>query len=218
MSLGAEIQRIAAEYPESRSAILPALRLAQEEHEGWLPPEALREVADALELAPAQVEAVASFYDMLHLAPVGKHLVEVCTNLSCALLGARKVYERARQALGPNPEGITEDGVFTLREEECLGACDAAPVVKVNFLNYDRLTEDGIARLIESIRGGNVPQPSRGDPPPDFKQTSLVLSGAAGVDPGSGGSERAAAKATRGKERSAPRRGSDSGTERDHHA
>jgi NADH-quinone oxidoreductase subunit E len=79
---------IAARYPDARSATLPALRLAQELHGGWLPVEALREVAEALELTPAYCQAVASFYDMFHLEPVGRHIVEVCTNLSCALVGA----------------------------------------------------------------------------------------------------------------------------------
>ena len=87
------IRQIAARYPESRSAVLPALRLAQEEHGGWLPPEAFREVGEALDLTPAYCEAVASFYDMYHLTPVGRHLVEVCTNVSCALAGAQQVLE-----------------------------------------------------------------------------------------------------------------------------
>src|SRR5205823_10505142 len=123
------IDAIATEYPERRSAILPALRLAQEEHEGWLPPEAIREVADALDLAPAQVEAVASFYDMLHLAPVGKHMVEVCTNLSCALVGAQQVLEAFERELGVRPGETSEDGEFTLRAIECAGGWGRAVVV-----------------------------------------------------------------------------------------
>ena len=84
-SLYDEIQEVKAQYPEPRSAIMPALRLAQEQY-GWLPPKALGEVAEALDLTPAHVQAVASFYDMYHLAPIGRHLVEICTNLSCALV------------------------------------------------------------------------------------------------------------------------------------
>src|SRR2546427_5075643 len=95
-----KVQKLRKQYPQSRSAVLPALRLAQEEHGGWLPPEAVREVADALDLAPAQVEAVASFYDMLHLAPGGRHMVEVCTNLSCALVGAQQGLEAFERELG----------------------------------------------------------------------------------------------------------------------
>ena len=95
-----EIQECARALPEgSRSATIPALRLAQEQY-GWLPPEAIREVADALDLTPAYCQAVASFYDMFHLEPVGKHLVEVCTNLSCALVGAQRVVEAFEEELG----------------------------------------------------------------------------------------------------------------------
>ena len=154
MSLGAEIQRIAAEYPESRSAILPALRLAQEEHEGWLPPEALREVADALELAPAQVEAVASFYDTLHLAPVGKHLVEVCTNLSCALLGAQQVLEAFERELGVRPGETSEDG-FTLRAIECAGGCGKAVVVVVDERYHEPVKPEDVPAIVEGLKRGS---------------------------------------------------------------
>jgi len=154
MSLGAEILRIAAEYPESRSAILPALRLAQEEHEGWLPPEALREVADALELAPAQVEAVASFYDMLHLAPVGKHLVEVCTNLSCALLGAQQVLEAFERELGVRPGETSEDG-FTLRAIECAGGCGKAVVVVVDERYHEPVKPEDVPAIVEGLKRGS---------------------------------------------------------------
>ena len=94
------IQEVAAQYPESRSAIMPALRLAQEEHGGWLPPEAFREVGEALELTPAYCKAVASFYDMFQLEPVGRHMVEICTNISCALVGAQQVLEAFERELG----------------------------------------------------------------------------------------------------------------------
>ena len=98
-----EIQGIAARYPDGRSAVMPALRIAQERHDGWLPPEALREVADALDLTPAYCKAIASFYDMYHLAPMGLHSVEVCTNLACALVGAQRVVEAFEQELGVHP-------------------------------------------------------------------------------------------------------------------
>jgi len=153
LTLGAEIQKIAADYPESRSAILPALRLAQEEHGGWLPPEALQEVADALELAPAQVEAVASFYDMLHLAPVGKHLVEVCTNLSCALLGGQQVLEAFERQLGVAPGETSEDGAFTLRAIECAGGCGQAVVVVVDERYREPVRPEDVPAIVEELRG-----------------------------------------------------------------
>src|SRR5215211_5796240 len=111
----AEVHRLRARYPEGRSAIMDALRLAQERHNGWLPPEALREVADALDVTPAEVEAVATFYDMYNLAPVGRHLVEVCTNLSCALAGAKQVVDELELELGIPPGETSDDGEVSFR-------------------------------------------------------------------------------------------------------
>jgi NADH-quinone oxidoreductase subunit E len=179
--LRAKAEEIKARYPDQRSALMPLLYLVQSE-EGYLSREGMAEVGDILGLTTAEVQAVASFYTMLRHHPTGRYVLSVCTNLSCALLGGKRVYERAHDVLGPNSEGITEDGEFTLHEEECLGACDAAPVVQVNFVNYDRMTEDGIAQLIEAIRADNVPAPSRGDVPQDFKATSLRLAGLGGKD------------------------------------
>jgi NADH-quinone oxidoreductase E subunit len=144
-----------AEYPERRSAVLPALRLAQEEHGGWLPPEALREVADALDLPPAQVEAVASFYDMLHLAPVGKHLVEVCTNLSCALVGAQQVLEAFEEGLGVAPGETSEDGEFTLRAIECAGGCGQAVVVVLDEVYREPVRPEDVPAIVEELKRGD---------------------------------------------------------------
>jgi NADH-quinone oxidoreductase E subunit len=129
--LQAEIRRVAERYPQSRSAILPALRLAQERY-GWLSAVAFREVGEALDLTPAYCQAVASFYDMYHLAPVGRHLIEVCTNVSCALDGAQQVLEAFESELGCRAGETTEDGGTTLRTVECLGGCGWATVVAVD--------------------------------------------------------------------------------------
>ena len=115
-----EIQTIAAQYPERRSAVMPALRLAQERY-GWLPPDAFREVGEALDLTPAYCKAVASFYDMFHLEPVGRHMIEVCTNVSCALVGAQQVLEAFEGELGIHAGETTEDGEFTLRTDRVRG-------------------------------------------------------------------------------------------------
>jgi NADH-quinone oxidoreductase subunit E len=149
-----KLDAVLAEYPDRRSAILPALRMAQDEHEGWLPPEALREVADALELAPAQVEAVASFYDMLHLEPVGRHIVEVCTNLSCALVGAQQVVEAFERELGVHPGETSEDGSVTLRTIECAGGCGRAPVVVVDGRYREPVRPEDVPGIAEEVRGG----------------------------------------------------------------
>ena len=122
-----EIQAIAAQYPQGRSAVMPALRLAQERY-GWLPPAAFREVAEALDLTPAYCESIASFYDMYHLEPVGRHEVAVCTNVSCALVGAQDVLQAFERELDIHAGETTEDGEFTLTSFECLGGCGWAPV------------------------------------------------------------------------------------------
>jgi NADH-quinone oxidoreductase subunit E len=147
------IREISERFPEgSRSATLPALRLAQEQY-GWLPPEAIREVADALDLTPAYCHAVASFYDMLHLEPVGQHLVEVCTNLSCALVGAQRVLEAFEDELGVKTGGTTRDGRLTLRAVECLGGCGYATVVAIDHRYRQDVTADDVPAIVKGIDG-----------------------------------------------------------------
>jgi NADH-quinone oxidoreductase subunit E len=149
-----KVQKLRKQYPQSRSAVLPALRLAQEEHGGWLPPEALREVADALDETPAYCLSIASFYDMLNLEPVGKHLVEVCTNLSCALAGAQSVLDAFVDELGVRPGETTEDGNVTLRAIECAGGCGRAPVVVVDSAYREPVRLDDVPTIVEELRGG----------------------------------------------------------------
>jgi NADH-quinone oxidoreductase subunit E len=150
--LAEEIGAAADQYPDRRSAVLAALRLAQERH-GWLPPEALREVADALDVTPAYCQAVASFYDMFHLAPVGTHLVEVCTNLSCALVGAQRVLEAFEGELGIGPGETSEDGEFTLRTIECAGGCGRAVVVAIDHRYREPVRPENVAEIVEELRG-----------------------------------------------------------------
>jgi NADH-quinone oxidoreductase E subunit len=148
-----EIQRVAAQYPQRRSAVMPALRLAQERY-GWLSPEALREVGDALDLTPAYCEAVASFYDMFHLEPVGRHLVEVCTNISCALVGAQQVLAAFEQELGVHAGETTEDGEVTLRTIECAGGCGWGTVVAVDHRYREPVTPEDVPGIVAEVRGG----------------------------------------------------------------
>jgi NADH-quinone oxidoreductase subunit E len=147
------IRKIAAKYPQRRSAVMPALRLAQEAHGGWLPPEALREVSDALDLTPAEVEAVATFYDMFNLEPVGRHLVEVCTNLSCALAGAKQVVDALEIQLGIPPGETSDDGEVTFRLIECAGGCGYAPVVVVDHRYREPTRPEDVPGLVEELRG-----------------------------------------------------------------
>ena len=148
-----QVQKLRKQYPQSRSAVLPALRLAQEEHGGWLSAEALREVADALDETPAYCLSIASFYDMLNLEPVGKHVVEVCTNLSCALAGAQGVLEAFAQELDVEPGGTTRDGSVTLRAIECAGGCGRAPVVVIDEAYHEPLRAEDVPEIVERLRG-----------------------------------------------------------------
>jgi NADH-quinone oxidoreductase E subunit len=152
-SLYDEIQRVAQQYPVRRSAVMPALRLAQDKY-GWLPPEAFREVADALDLTPAYCQAIASFYDMFHLEPVGRHMIEVCTNVSCALLGAQQVLEAFEKELGIHADETSEEGEFTLRTVECAGGCGWGTVVAVDHRYREPVRPEDVPEIVEALRGG----------------------------------------------------------------
>lgn len=171
-----EAEKLIARYPHGRSALLPLLYLVQAE-QGYVTREGMREVGDLLGLTTAEVEAVATYYTMFKKAETGKWLISVCTNVSCALVGAKRVYERALDELGEGATTVTPDGQFTLEEVECLAACDAAPAVQVNYCNYDRVSADGIARMIESLRGDEPPEPARGPKPEPHDRTARILSG-----------------------------------------
>ena len=153
MSLYEAIQEERAKYPpESRSAVMPALRLAQERH-GWLSPEVMREVADALEVTPAYVKSIASFYDQFHLAPVGEHLVEVCTNVSCALVGAQQVLEVFERELGCHAGETSADGKVTVRAIECLGGCGWGTIVSVDDHYRTHVKPGDVPAIVEELRG-----------------------------------------------------------------
>jgi NADH-quinone oxidoreductase E subunit len=150
----AEVQQLRARYPQGRSAIMGALRLAQERHGGWLPPQALEEVADAMDVTPAYAEAVASFYDMYNLEPVGRHIVEVCTNLSCALVGAQQVVDAFEEQLGIRAGETSDDSEVTFRLIECAGGCGYAPVVVVDGRYREPTRPDDVPGIVEEIRAG----------------------------------------------------------------
>ena len=152
-SLYDRIQAERAKYPpESESAVLPALRLAQEEY-GWLSPDVLREVADALDATPAYCKAIASFYDQLHLAPIGEHLVEVCTNVSCAVVGAQQVVEAFERELECSAGETSPDGAVTLRAVECLGGCGWATIVSVDHHYRTHVKAEDVPAIVEDLRG-----------------------------------------------------------------
>jgi NADH-quinone oxidoreductase subunit E len=154
VTIDARVQKLRKQYPEPTSAVLPALRLAQEEHGGWLSPEAIREVADALDLTPAYCVSIASFYDQFYLEPVGRTRVEVCTNVSCALSGAQRVVEAFERELGVSAGSTSEDGAFTLGTIECLGGCGWATVVAIDNRHRLRVSAEDVPEIVEELRGG----------------------------------------------------------------
>jgi NADH-quinone oxidoreductase subunit E len=147
------VQALKRRYPHKRSAVMDALRLAQEENGGWLSAETLRQVADAMDETPAYCHSIATFYDMYHLEPVGRHVVEVCTNLSCALAGAQAVLDTFAEELGVRPGETSEDGEATLRAIECAGGCGRAPVVVIDHVYHEPVQRDDVAGLVEELRG-----------------------------------------------------------------
>jgi len=152
MTVASEIQKIRKEYPDSLSAVMPALRIAQDENAGWLSPDAIREVADALDLTPAYCLSIASFYDQYYLEPIGNTHVEVCTNVSCALAGAQQVVEAFERELGVSAGATSEDGAFTLGTIECLGGCGWATIVAIDNRHRLRVSADDVPGIVEELR------------------------------------------------------------------
>jgi NADH-quinone oxidoreductase subunit E len=156
-----EIQEIRARYPESLSAVMPALQLAQERGGGWLSEQAFRDVADALDLTPAYCLSIASFYDMFRLEPVGEHVIEVCTNISCGLKGAQQVVEAFERELDMRAGETTDE--FTLRTVECLGGCGWATIVAVDNRHRLNVHAENVPQLVAEIRGIAWEEPDDGD-------------------------------------------------------
>ena len=149
--LKARIQKIAQRYPESRSALLPALFLAQKEY-GYLTKEAMEEVASILGILPVQVYEVATFYTMFNKKPVGKFHVQVCTNVSCSLLGSEMIVNCLGKKLGIKVGETTKNKLFTLTEVECLGSCGTAPMMQINDTYYENLTEEKVENILNELR------------------------------------------------------------------
>jgi NADH-quinone oxidoreductase subunit E len=147
-----KIEQFREEYPDPRSALLTALHVAQREH-GWLSSEVMRDVAEVMELPPTEVASVASFYTMFNRQPVGENLIQVCTNISCSLLGAEHIVEYLKNKLDIDVGETTPDNKFTLVTVECLGSCGTAPMMQINDTYYENLTEEKIDRILEELTG-----------------------------------------------------------------
>ena len=148
-------KELIALYPHPRSALIPLCHLAQEQ-DGWLTPEAIEEIAQLLDISPAEVAGTASFYDMFHRKPVGRYLISVCTNIACMLSGGRELLQHVSQRLGVAVGGTTADGMFTLEEAECLADCGSAPVVQVNHRFFSAMTPDRVDQLVEDLAAGKL--------------------------------------------------------------
>ena len=146
----ARILDLRGRYPQPRSALLPALDIAQREA-GYLSPEVLREVAGLLGISPIEAASVASFYTMFNRRRVGRYLVQVCTNLSCSLMGAEHILESLRRKLGIDVGETTPDGQFSLMTVECLGSCGTAPMMQVNDEYFENLTEERLYQILANL-------------------------------------------------------------------
>jgi NADH-quinone oxidoreductase subunit E len=169
-------EELVGRYPVSRSALLPLLHLVQSQ-DGYLSDDGIAECAGMLGLTKAEVAAVATFYTMYKREPLGKHLISVCTNFSCKVRGAQEVYDRLVDKLGVAHNQTTADGAFTLEHAECLGNCEGAPVVSVDYYNYECMTPSGAEDLMDRIAAGDLPQPTRGLRSPGIREISHHLAG-----------------------------------------
>ncbi|WP_299952453.1 NADH-quinone oxidoreductase subunit NuoE [uncultured Modestobacter sp.] len=172
----AEAREVMARYPQPRSALLPMLHLVQSV-QGYVSPEGVGFCARLLGLTKAEVGAVATFYTMYKRHPTGRHLVSVCTNTLCAVLGGQRIYDAVSADLGVGHDQTTADGAVTLEHAECLAACDYAPVVTVDYEFYDQQDVDSARELVAALRRGEKPPPTRGAPLTDFRGISRQLAG-----------------------------------------
>jgi NADH-quinone oxidoreductase subunit E len=171
-----EVREIIARYPVARSALLPMLHLVQSV-QGYVSPEGVALCAEELGLTKAEVGAVATFYTMYKRRPTGRHLVSVCTNTLCSVLGGQRIMDALSADLGVHHDETTADGSITLEHAECLAACDYAPVVTVDYEFYDQQDVESARELVAALRRGEKPAPTRGAPLTDFKGVSRQLAG-----------------------------------------
>jgi NADH-quinone oxidoreductase subunit E len=144
---------IIGRYPVPRSALIPLLHLAQEQ-DGWVSEEAMEHIAELLAITPAEVLGTCSFYEMFKREPVGTYLVNVCTNISCQLLGGWELLEHVEDTIGVKAGGTTADGVFTVEDVECIAACTEAPCLQVNYRYFHRITHAEVDALVDDLRAG----------------------------------------------------------------
>ncbi len=148
---------IIARYPRPKSAMIPLLHLAQEQ-DGYVTDDAMAHIAELIGTTPAEVLGTCTFYEMFKLHPVGRYVVNVCTNISCHLMGADKLIEHAEKRLGIRVGGTTTDGLITLEGAECIAACTEAPCLQVNYRYRYKVTPEGFDQLVDDLRSGRIPE------------------------------------------------------------
>jgi NADH-quinone oxidoreductase subunit E len=146
---------IIGRYPRPKSALIPLLHLAQEQ-DGWVTDEAMAHIAELVGVTPAEVLGTCSFYEMFKRQPVGRYLVNVCTNISCQLVGGEDLLHHAEQTLGIKAGNTTADGLFTVEDVECIAACTEAPCLQVNYRYRHRITHDEFDRMVDDLRAGRL--------------------------------------------------------------
>lgn len=181
--LRADADQIVARYPQARSALLPLLHLVQAE-DGHITPAGIEFCAVVVDLSPAEVMAVATFYSMYRRTPTGDYLVGVCTNTLCAVMGGDQIYADLLDHLGLDGPGTTDDGRVTLERIECNAACDYAPVMMVNWEFFDDQTPQSARRVVDDLQAGQPVTPTRGASLCTFRETSRILAGFPDTRPG----------------------------------
>ena len=148
-------QEIVGRFPRKKSALIPLLHLAQEQ-DGYVAQDAMVHIAEMLDLAPAEVYGTASFYEMFKFHPIGKYCINICTNISCQLVGAWNLLHHAEQRLGIKAGGTTADGLFTIEDVECIAACTEAPALQVNYRYRYKVTPESFDGLVAELGAGKL--------------------------------------------------------------
>lgn len=161
-------RQVIGRYPRGRSALIPLLHIAQEQ-DGWVSPEAMEHIAELLGLTTAEVLGTCSFYEMLKREPVGRYMINVCTSISCQLMGGEELLEHCGRSLGVKEGATTPDGMFTLQRVECIAACTEAPCLQVNYRYVYRVSGEDADRLFDDLRAGR-----RGDEFPEHGTLTRV--------------------------------------------
>ena len=163
-------REIIARYPRKKSALIPLVHLSQEQN-GYVTQDAMRHIAELLDVTPAEVYGTASFYEMFRFEPTGKYLINICGTMSCALMGGHDLMHHAEQTLGVKAGSTTPDGLITLQHAECQAACTEAPTLQVNYRHRYRVTNDDFDQLVDDLRAGQArqrdpaPRDARSQPP-----------------------------------------------------